>query len=74
MKKIWNESLKIPIFKILISFQRKSRIIKYSSDLPLENMICKHDIPALLGYAVIQLQDNWRKENVSMDYNMIFDI
>ena len=31
-----------PIFKIMTSFQRKSRIIKYSLDLPLENMICKH--------------------------------
>ena len=33
-----------PIFKMLTSFQRKSRIIKYSLDLPLENMICKHDV------------------------------
>ena len=32
-----------PTFKILISFQRKSRIIKYSLDLPLKNIICKHD-------------------------------
>ena len=33
-----------PIFKMLTSFQRKSRIIKYSLDLPLENMISKHDV------------------------------
>ena len=33
-----------PIFKMMTSFQRKSRIIKYSLDLPLENMICKHDV------------------------------
>ena len=33
-----------PISKIITSFQRKSRIIIYSLDLPLENMICKHDV------------------------------
>ena len=33
-----------PIFEMMTSFQRKSRIMKYSFDLPLENMICKHDI------------------------------
>ena len=32
-----------PISKILSSFHRKSRIIKYSLDLPLENMIGKHE-------------------------------
>ena len=30
---------------MLTSFQKKYRIIKYLSDLPLENMICKHDVP-----------------------------
>ena len=33
-----------PIFKMITSFQRKSRIIIYLLDLPLENMICKHDV------------------------------
>ena len=29
---------------MLTSFQRKCRTIKYSSNLPLENMICEHDV------------------------------
>ena len=33
-----------PIFKMMTSCQRKSRMIKYSLDLPLENMISKHDV------------------------------
>ena len=33
-----------PIFKMINSFQRKSRIIIYSLYLPLGNMICKHDV------------------------------
>ena len=32
------------IFKMLTSFQRKSRIIKNSLDLPFENTICKHNV------------------------------
>ena len=32
------------IFKMMTSFQRKSRIIKYSLDLPIENMTSKHDV------------------------------
>ena len=29
---------------MLTSFQRKCRTIKYSSNLPIENMICEHDV------------------------------
>ena len=69
-----------PTFKILISFHRKSRIIKYLLDLPLKNMICKHDVLwTRVAYCidrvrVIRLQDSWRRKNVSVDWNMIFDI
>ena len=48
-----------PIFKIMTSFQRKSRIIKYSLDLPLENMICKHDVLwAHAAYRVVRVRSD----------------
>ena len=48
-----------PIFKMMTSFQRKSRIIKYSLDLPLENMICKHDVLwASAAYRVVQVSSD----------------
>ena len=46
-----------PTLKTLIFFHRKSRIIKYSLDLPLKNMICKYDvlwIPA--AYCVVRVR------------------
>ena len=47
------------IFKMMTSFQRKSRIIKYSLDLPLENMICKHDVLwARAAYRVVRVRSD----------------
>ena len=46
-----------PTFKILISFHRKSRIIKYSLDLRLKNMICKHDVFwTRVAYCIVRVQ------------------
>ena len=67
-----------PFYKMLISFQEKSRIIEYSLDLPLINMICKHDGHVshivLDVYSVIWLQDSWQNQNVYMVGNRIYDI
>ena len=44
-------------FKILISFHRKSRIIKYS--LPLKNMICKRDVLwTRVAYCVVRVSSD----------------
>ena len=48
-----------PTFKIFISFHRKSRIIKYPMDLPLKNMICKHDVLwKRVAYCVVRVRSD----------------
>ena len=49
-----------PTFRIfIISFHRKSRIIKYSMDLPLKNMICKHDVLwTRAAYCVVRVRSD----------------
>ena len=60
MKKLWNDrKFGKSISKMLTSIHRKSRIIKYSLDLPLENIIGKHDILwPRLAYGVIMVRSD----------------
>ena len=39
---------------MLTSFQRKSRITKYSWDLPLENMICQYVLWTHVAYIAVR--------------------
>ena len=48
-----------PTFTMMTYFQRKSRIIKYSLNLPLENMIFKHDVLwADAAYRVVRVRSD----------------